>query len=344
MSTPASRLPRPVGALLRGTATLLITLLALLLVTFAISMLSPIDPARQLVGDHASESSYQQMRKTLGLDQPWPAQFERYTVRLLHGDFGESRSTGQPVSADLARVFPATLELATIAMLVSALCGIALGLLSGWRPGGALDSTVRVISLFGNSIPIFWLGLVALFLFYARLHWVGGPGRLDDGFEYTIDQPTGLVLIDSWRSHVPGAFANAIAHLLLPVLILASYAIGNVTRLTRTALLEESGKEYVTLARAKGAGDARVLLHHVLPNSAAVILTALALTYASLLEGAVLIETVFARPGLGRYLTTALFAGDTPAILGATLIIGACFVLINGATDILARVVDPRAR
>ena len=344
MTVSVAHLPGAAKALLRSLFALSITLLALLLVTFSISMLSPIDPARQLVGDHASESSYQQMRKTLGLDQPWPVQFGRYTVRLLQGDLGDSRSTGQPVSVDLSRVFPATLELATVAMLVSAVAGVALGLLSGWRPGGALDSVVRIVSLFGNSVPIFWLGLVALFVFYARLHWVGGPGRLDDGFEYTIDQPTGLVLIDSWRSHVPGAFANAIAHLMLPVLILASYAIGTVTRLTRTAVLEESGKEYVTLARATGAGETRVLLRHVLPNSAGVILTALALTYASLLEGAVLVETVFARPGLGRYLTNALFAGDTPAILGATLIIGTCFVLINGATDILVRIVDPRAR
>jgi peptide/nickel transport system permease protein len=229
-------------------------------------------------------------------------------------------------------------------MLVSALGGVTLGLISGWRPGSTLDSVVRVVSLFGNSVPVFWLGLVALFVFYARLHWVGGPGRLDDGFEYTIDQPTGVVLIDSWRSHVPGAFADAIGHLVLPVLILASYAVGTVTRLTRTAILEESNKEYVTLARAKGAGETRVLLHHVLPNSSGVILTALALSYAGLLEGAVLVETVFARPGLGRYLTTALFAADTPAILGATVMVGTCFVLINGVTDILVRVVDPRAR
>jgi peptide/nickel transport system permease protein len=330
--------------LFKGLATLLVTLLSLVLVTFAMSSLSPVDPARQLVGDHASKSTYLQMRKTLGLDEPWPVQFERYAVRLARGDLGVSLSTGQPVAEDLRRVFPATFELATLAMLLSAVVGIALGVVSAWRPGGVLDSVVRVVSLVGNSIPIFWLGLLALFVFYARLHWAGGPGRLDDGFEYTLDMPTGLVLVDTWRSHVPGAFANAIAHLSLPVLLLASYAIGNVTRLTRTAIREESAKEYVTLARAKGANETRVLLRHVLPNSAGVVLTVLALTYASLLEGAVLIETVFAWPGLGRYLTTALFAADTPAVLGATLLIGICFVLINGVTDVLVRVVDPRTR
>jgi peptide/nickel transport system permease protein len=308
------------------------------------SSLSPVDPARKLVGDHASSSAYLQARATLGLDEPWPLRFERYAVRLVRGDLGVSLSTGQPVRDDLHRVFPATLELATLAMLVSAILGVALGVLSAARPGGVLDSVVRVVSLVGNSIPIFWLGLLSLFVFYARLRWLGGPGRLDDGFEYTIDMPTGLVLVDTWRSNVPGALVNAIAHLCLPVLILASYAIGNITRLTRAAIMEESGKEYVTLAHAKGARQAHVLLGHALPNSAGLILTVLALTYASLLEGAVLIETVFAWPGLGRYLTTALFAADTPAILGATLLIGICFVLINGVTDMLVRVVDPRTR
>jgi peptide/nickel transport system permease protein len=255
-----------------------------------------------------------------------------------------SRSTGQPVSDDLKRVFPATFELATLSMIVAALVGVGLGVLAAWRPSGVLDSLIRILSLLGNSIPVFWLGLLALFLFYARLQWTGGPGRLDDAFEYTIDMPTGLVLVDAWRSGVQGAFASAIAHLILPVLVLASNAVGQVTRLTRAAMIGEAGKEYVTLARAKGASEARILLSHVLPNITGVLVTVLALTYASLLEGAVLTETVFAWPGLGRYLTTALFAGDTPAILGGTLLIGCCFVFINRLADLLARTLDPRIR
>ncbi len=335
---------RPLFVLVRGAATLLLTVFGLLLITFVLSSLSPIDPAAQLSGDHANNASYAQLRGRLGLDAPWPVRFERYTVRLAHGDLGDSLSTGQPVRDDLLRVFPATLELATLAMALGTLVGLALGLVGAWRPNGALDALVRVISLAGNSIPIFWLGLLALFFFYAHLHWVGGPGRLDDAFEYTIDMRTGLVLLDSWRSHEPGAFTSAIAHLILPVSILAAYAIGNITRLTRSALLGESAKEYVTLARAKGATEVRVLLRHMLPNVAGIILTVLALTYASLLEGAVLIETVFAWPGLGRYLTTALFAADTPAILGGTLLIGVCFVAINGVTDLLVRLLDPRTQ
>jgi peptide/nickel transport system permease protein len=331
-------------AFVRAIATLVLTLAGLLLVTFSFSALSPVDPALQLVGDHASKATYERARHELGLDEPWPVQFERYVVRLAHGDLGISRSTGQPVSDDLKRVFPATFELATLSMIVAAFVGVGLGVLAAWRPGGVLDSGVRSLSLVGNSIPVFWLGLLALLLFYARLQWTGGPGRLDDAFEYTIDMPTGLVLVDAWRSGVQGAFASAIAHLILPVLVLASNAVGQVTRLTRAAMIGEAGKEYVTLARAKGASEARILLSHILPNITGVLVTVLALTYASLLEGAVLTETVFAWPGLGRYLTTALFAGDTPAILGGTLLIGCCFVFINRLADLLARTLDPRIR
>jgi peptide/nickel transport system permease protein len=329
---------------MQGIATLAFTLAGLLLVTFGLSRLSPVDPAVQILGDHASQSAYAEMRRTLGLNDPWPVQFERYVVRLAHGDLGVSLSTGERVNNELRRVFPATMELASLSLVLSTLVGLPLGILAAGRPRGVLDGVVRVVSLLGNSLPIYWLGLLALYVFYAHWHWVAGPGRLDDAYEYTIDMRSGSVLLDSWRSGVPGAFTNAVAHLILPVVLLAAYAVGNVTRLSRAALLNEGDKEYVMLARAKGAGEARVLLGHMLPNAAAVIVTVVALTYANLLEGAVLIETVFAWPGLGRYLTTALFAADTPAVLGGTLLIGVCFVLINGLTDVLVKLVDPRTR
>jgi peptide/nickel transport system permease protein len=334
-----ARLARRIAA---ATLTSLLTLGALLTVTFVLSSLSPIDPAIRLVGDHASTESYQQARRELGLDRPWPVRFERYARQVLKGDLGISTSTGQAVSADLAAVFPATLELATLAMLVGASVGLAFGLLGAWRPGQFVDSLIRLLALAGNSVPIFWLGLLALYIFYAHLHWTGGPGRLGTAYEYSIDRVTGLVLLDTWRSGLTGAFANAIAHLVLPVLVLASNIVGNIARMTRTALLKETVQEYVTLARAKGAGEMRVLLAHVLPNAGGAVLTILALNYARLLEGAVLTETVFAWPGLGRYLTTALFAADVPAILGGTLLIGVCFVVLNRCTDLLIRAIDPR--
>ena len=286
--------------LLRALTTLAVTLAALLSVTFALSQLTPVDPALRLVGEHASAAAYEQARHSLGLDLSWPERLGRYARGLARGDLGMSQSTGAPVAQDLRRVFPATLELASVSMLLSALLGIALALLSTRYPEGVLDALVRVLSLVGNSLPIFWLGLLALFLFYAQLQWAGGPGRLDDAYEYTISMPTGLVLVDAWCSGVPGAFASAVSHLALPVLLLGLYALGNVTRLLRAALLGESRKEYTLLARATGASDARVLFSHMLPNTAGLLVTVLALTYTNLLEGAVLVETVFARPGIGR--------------------------------------------
>lgn len=341
---PRSGAPVVAGIVVRGALTMALTLTALLIVTFALASMSPIDPAVKLLGDHFSAASYAEMRHTLGLDLPWPEQLLRYVTRLAHGDLGMSLSTGQPVAQDLARVLPATFELATIALLLSTVVGLGLGILGAWHPRGIIDGVVRCVSLAGNSVPMFWLGLLCLFMFYARLHWSAGPGRIDDGYEYTIDMPTGVILYDAWHSGMPGALRSAAAHLVLPTLLLSLYAIGSITRLTRAALLGELGREYVTLARATGSGGLRVLIEHVLPNVVGVVLTVIALTYASLLEGAVLTETVFARPGLGRYLTTALFAADLPAILGSTLVIGVCFVTINGLTDLMVRLADPRLR
>jgi peptide/nickel transport system permease protein len=324
--------------------SVLLTVIGLLAITFAMSAFSPIDPALQQVGDHASAATYAQARHALGLDAPLPERFAHYLVRLGHGDLGMSTATGQSVAGELREVFPATFELSTIALLISTIVGLGLALLSARWPGSWIDSVIRVVSLLGSSVPIFWLGLVALALFYAHWHWAGGPGRLDDAYEYTLDMPTGLVLVDSWRSGMPGAFTSAIKHMLLPELLLASYVLGSIARLTRTSLLGELHQEYVTLARAKGASQTWILIHHVLPNCIGPVLTVVALAYTSLLQGAVLTETVFARPGLGRYLTNALFYGDVPAILGATLLLGVGFILINGITDMLVRLLDPRLR
>jgi peptide/nickel transport system permease protein len=194
-------------------------------------------------------------------------------------------------------------------------------------------------------VPIFWLGLLLLLLFYARLHWAPGPGRADVVFQYTVKPVTGFALIDTWRSGKPGAFRDALAHLALPATVLAIHALAAISRLTRASIITELGQEYVTTARAKGARLGRIVFVHILPNISGTLLTVIALSYASLLEGAVLTETVFAWPGIGRYLTTAMFAGDMPAILGATLVVGASFVLLNALTDLaVARLKVERKR
>lgn len=328
--------------LLQGLFTLLLTLFGLLLVTFALSALSPVDRVLQIVGDHASQSTYDQVRHQLGLDQPLPVQFWHYLVNLSHGDLGSA--TGQPVLHDLLAVFPATLELATLALIVGAVLGIVAGVLCARYAGSPWDLAVRTFTLLGNSVPIFWLGLLMLALFYARLQWAPGPGRLDDIYQYTVEPRSGFALIDTWLSGDTAAFKNAIGHLALPVLVLAYYSLASITRLTRSACLSEMNKEYILLARAKGAGEMTILLRHVLPNIRGTLLTVTALAWTSMLEGAVLTETVFSWPGIGRYLTTALFAGDTTAIMGGTLLIGVSFVLINNLTDLLVRLTDPRVR
>lgn len=323
-----------IWVVLRWLISLALTLLGLVVVTFAMTRLSPVDPAMQMVGSHASASSYQAAREALGLDQPLPIQFLHYLRMAASGDFGQSISTGQPVASDIARTFPATLELATVAIIMGATLGLCLGIVAAMRPGGVFDVVARLISLVGYSVPIFWLGLLMLLLFYARLHWAPGPGRLDVLFQYTVPARTGFVLLDTWLSGKPGAFRDALAHLALPATVLMFYALAGIARLTRALVLTELGQEYALTAYAKGAAVHRVVFVHVLPNIAGQLITICALAYANLLEGAVLTETVFAWPGIGRYLTTAMFAGDMPAILGGTIVIGASFVLLNTLTDL----------
>ena len=338
MSAISPRLFRALQALF----TLALTLLGLLLVTFSLSALSPVDRVLQIVGDHASQSTYDQVRHQLGLDQSLPVQFWHYLVTLFHGDLGTASATGQPVLQDLLSAFPATLELATLALIIGTVLGVIAGILCARFAGSPWDLFVRTFTLLGNSVPIFWLGLLMMALFYARLQWSAGPGRLDDIYLYTVTPQTGFALIDTWLSGDTEAFKNAISHLILPVTLLAYYSLASITRLTRSACLSEMNKEYILLARAKGAGEMTILLRHVLPNIRGTLLTVIALAYTGMLEGAVLTETVFSWPGIGRYLTTALFAGDTTAIMGGTLVIGICFVLINNLTDLLVRLTDPR--
>lgn len=314
---------------------LVLTLLGLAIVTFVLTRLSPVDPALQMVGDHASESTYQAARSELGLDRSLPVQFGIYVQHAVKGDLGRSISTGQPVASDIARTFPATIELATVAIIIGASLGLLLGIIAAMKPGSVVDAVARIVSLVGFSVPIFWLGLLMLLLFYARLKWAPGPGRLDVVFQYTVPSRTGFMLIDTWLSGKTGAFRDAVSHLILPATVLAFYAMSGIARLTRALILSELGQEYVMTAYAKGASVSRVIFVHVLPNISGQLITICALAYASLLEGAVLTETVFAWPGIGRYLTVAMFSGDMPAILGGTLVIGISFVLLNAITDIL---------
>ena len=316
----------------------------LLLVTFFIGRVVPIDPVLAAVGDRAPAEVYQRVKVELGLDLPLYRQFWLYLVKVLHGDFGKSVLTANLVLADIRRVFPATLELATVATILGVLTGIPLGVVAAARRGRGLDHVVRVVSLLGYSVPVFWLGLVGLLVLYARLGWVAGPGRLDVAFDDVVAPVTGVILIDAALRGEWEVFRSAFQHVILPASILGYFSMAYLCRMTRSFMLSELRHEYVTTARVKGMTERRVVWRHALGNVLVPLITVVALSYANLLEGSVLTETVFAWPGLGQYITSSLLNADMNAVLGGTIVVGAIFIGLNVLSDLLYRVVDPRAR
>jgi peptide/nickel transport system permease protein len=245
---------------------------------------------------------------------------------------------------DIRRAFPATLELATLGTIIGAGLGVPLGVWAAVRRGGLVDQIVRVTGLVGYSAPIFWLGLMALVVFYARLGWVGGPGRIDVVYEFTLTPVTGLLLVDTAIKGEWQAFGNALSHLILPASLLGYFSLAYISRMTRSFMLTELGQEYVVAARAKGLSETRIIWRHALRNAMVPLVTVIALSYAGLLEGSVLTETVFAWPGLGLYITNSLQNADMNAVLGGTIIVGSIFIGLNLLSDLLYRVLDPRTR
>lgn len=324
--------------------TLAATFAGLLAVTFFIGRKVPIDPVLAVVGDHASASAYAAARAQMGLDRPLPVQFALYVRDVLHGNLGMSLLTSNPVRDDILRVFPATLELATLATLIGILVGVPLGVVAATHHNRPIDHIARFVGLIGSSMPIFWLGLMGLLLFYAKLHWVAGPGRIDPVYDGMVDTRTGSLLIDALLAGDWDVFRNALAHIVLPAGILGYYSVAYLSRMTRAFMIEQLGQEYIVTARVKGVPERRVVWRHALGNIAVPLLTIIALAYSNLLEGSVLTEIVFSWPGIGSYLTGALMNADMNAVLGSTLTIGALFILINLATDMLYRVFDPRVR
>ena len=324
--------------------TLVITFLGLLLVTFLIGRVVPVDPVLAVVGDRASQSVYDKAYIELGLDKPIYEQFWIYLQKALTGDFGQSFLTKKPIAEDILRVFPATLELATVGIIIGTVLGLPIGVLAAVKQGKLADQLVRVLGLVGYSAPIFWLGLLGLLVFYANLGWVAGPGRIDIGYEYSITRQTGLLLIDSAIQGQWDAFGNAFSHIILPASLLGYFSMAYISRMTRSFMLNELAQEYITTARVKGVPEWRIIWVHALRNAAVPLVTVIALSYASLLEGSVLTETVFAWPGLGQYLTNSLQNADMNAVLGGTLVIGVIFVGLNLLSDLLYTLLDPRVR
>ncbi|MFY7863693.1 ABC transporter permease [Roseateles sp.] len=331
-------------AFLRFVPVVLLTYLGLLAVTFFIGRVVPVDPVLAVLGDRATEEQMAQMREAMGLNLPLWQQFFDYVAKVLRGDLGTSVLTGRPVVDDIARVFPATLELATVGIIIGASLGIPLGVWAAVRRGRLADQLVRVMGLVGYSVPIFWLGLMGLVIFYAKLDWVGGPGRIGIGFTYSVPPRSGLLLLDAALAGEWQAMRSALAHLALPASLLGYFSMAYISRMTRSFMLKELSQEYIVAARAKGISEARIIWAHALRNAAVPLVTVVALSYAGLLEGSVLTETVFAWPGLGLYITHSLQNADMNAVLGGTLVVGSIFIALNLLSDLLYRLLDPRTR
>lgn len=318
------------------------TLFLLVLLTFVIGRLMPVDPVIAVVGPDADRATYLKVKQELGLDLPVLQQFWIFFKNLLHGDFGSTLLTGRPVMEDIARVLPATVELATVTIILGAGIGIPLGVYAAVNRGRFADHAVRLIALLGHSTPIFWIGMVGLMLFYAKLGWVGGSGRVDLFYEDIVPNVTGFLLVDALLAGDMDVFWSAVSHIILPASVLAYASIAYISRITRSFMLEQLSQEYVITARAKGVPRSGVVWRHAFKNIRVQLVTIVALSYGGMLEGAVLIETVFGWPGFGQYLTNALVIGDMNVVVACTLIIGCVFIALNVISDLLYKFFDPR--
>ncbi|MBL4872394.1 MAG: ABC transporter permease [Rhodobacteraceae bacterium] len=321
-----------------------VTMLGLLFVTFFIGRVMPIDPVLSIVGERASQEMRDAAYVALGLDKPMLVQFFYYITDIVQGDFGKSLRTGFPVADDIKRVFPATMELATLGTIIGVSLGVPLGVLAAVKRGSWIDQIARVVALIGYSMPVFWIGLIALMVLYGKLGWVGGPGRLDIFYEDIIPSVTGMILIDSALAGDWTIFRNAISHIILPAGLLGYYSLAYISRMTRSFMLEQLNSEYIITARVKGMSEAAVIWKHAFGNIKVQLITVIALSYAGLLEGSVLTEIIFAWPGIGSYITTSLLSADMNAVMGGTVVVGLVFVLLNIFSDLLYKFFDPRAK
>jgi len=319
-------------------------MVGLLCVTFLIGRVMPIDPVLAIVGEGASRETYDAAYIALGLDKPVFIQFLYFLRDIAQGNFGTSLLTARPVAQDLIRVFPATVELATVGTIIGVALGVPLGVIAAVKRDSWIDQLARFVALIGYSMPIFWIGLIGLLVFYGILGWVGGPGRLDIFYVDLIPSVTGMILIDSLLAGDMDVFWNAVSHIILPAGLLAYYSLAYISRMTRSFMLEQLSQEYITTARVKGLSEHAVVWRHALGNVKVPLVTVIALSYASLLEGSVLTETIFAWPGIGSYITTALLSADMNAVLGGTIVVGLVFVCLNILADLLYKFFDPRAK
>ena len=329
--------------LLAKLATLIPTLVGISVVAFALIRLVPGDPVEIMMGERRLDpAAHAALMQQLGLDQPLHVQYLRYVGQLLQGDLGNSIVTREPVAVEFKLLFPATLELAGAALLLALLVGLPLGLAAALKRGSLVDQAVMALATVGNSMPVFWWGLILIMFFSVGLEWTPVSGRV--GIEFDIEPVTGFMLIDAAFSSDAGAFISAVMHLLLPALVLGTIPMAVIARMTRSAMLEVLREDYMRTARAKGLSPARVVLHHGLRNALIPVLTVLGLQVGGLLGGAVLTETIFSWPGIGKWLIDAIARRDYPVVQAGILISALVFIGVNLVVDVLYGVVNPRLR
>src|SRR5438067_4269203 len=334
---------RFVAFLLRRIVGIAAVMIGVTLITFAISHVVPADPAVAALGDHATAEQIAAFRAEYRLDRPLPEQYLTYAAGIVHGDLGRSIRTRRAVLDDLADSFPATLELSFTALLVSIVVGVPAGIWSALSRGRLPDIAVRLFALAGGSIPVFWLGLIVIGLGYYQLGWFPGGGRIDT-FVAPPPPRTGLYVVDSLLAGDLDALRSALLHLVLPALTLGYFSTAVIARMTRSSMLEALGQDYMRTARAKGLRERIIVLRHGLRNALIPTITIIGLTFGSLLSGAVLTETIFSWPGLGRYATASAVSLDFPAVLGVTLLAAVVYPVANLAVDIAYYWLDPRTQ
>ena len=320
------------------------TFIGVTLLAFVFIRLLPGDPIEMMAGERGvAPERHAELMRQMGYDRPLWQQYLRYIAEVAQGDLGKSVVTKQPVTTEFLTLFPATLELSICAILVAVALGLPVGILAALRRGTFLDHSVMAVTLTGYSMPIFWWGLLLIILFSGMLGWTPVSGRL--GLMYYVEPVTGFMLLDTLLfSDERGAFGSAVSHLVLPAVVLATIPMAVIARQTRSAMLEVLGEDYVRTARAKGLAPHRVVGLHALRNALIPVVTTIGLQVGTLLAGAILTETIFSWPGVGKWLVDSIFRRDYPSVQGGLLLIASVVMLVNLIVDLTYGLINPRIR